>query len=711
MRRLALLLPLLAAGATPRAPFRLQDLLPEGTLLFAGIPSADSFRESFRKTRLHRLFQEEEVRQFMDSALEALLKESEALRKEFERSTGVSWDRAWELPAAQVAFAVPSIAQEGDRQPDLVLSLDCPGRRQTLLKALAFARETHDKRAKAKAEVWTATNVEVVSGAFDRDLRWHAAVIDDALVVTTWKGRMEQLVAALRRGQPAPLSKSAVFRKAEEKSGAKELFLFADLAGFVKGVEERLGDDERRIVRALGFHGLTWAAGGLAFGPASVHERLFVGTTPERKGLAKLLSLKGPAAGFDAAPGDALQFLSFSIDVAELYDTVLEMYKGADELGFRQVMDEVDKFEKESGVSLKNDLFPAFGPRVTAYSALPQEGLVPDSVTSFEIRDAARFDKVLRAALKNLDADLGALEFRGKTINYLKFRRPAGFDGLRMALSTLYFMRDGDRLVTTGLASLAVGYGGANALKRDILRRERPRLSASPAARDWLGGGTDGASLVLYLDLERSFTHAYNTLAPFLTLFKGTLRGLGLEADLTRMPLGETIGRHLAQTVHLVRVEPDGLRADGISASGTSVTTVAFLGAAAVVVYPALVKSLETSKTTQCLSACYSVYFAAVNHHQQKKKYPAGTGAAFVKELRDLSFLQADPVCAHAGKAAYRGPARDVNQMGDTDVIFCDEPGNHPDGSINVVRKDGTIETLKADHPDFRKALETTKAE
>ena len=43
LRRLALLLPLLALGAAPRAGFRLENVLPENTLVFAETPSAPAF--------------------------------------------------------------------------------------------------------------------------------------------------------------------------------------------------------------------------------------------------------------------------------------------------------------------------------------------------------------------------------------------------------------------------------------------------------------------------------------------------------------------------------------------------------------------------------------------------------------------------------------------------------------------------------------------
>ncbi len=706
MRRWLILVPLLALGASARAPFRLEDLLPETTLLFAETPSAAAFREAFRKNPLSRLAEDEEVRQFMDAAREALLRGFKSFAEEFEKETGTPWDKAWDLASGQAAFAVPSIASEDGRQPDLVLSLDCAGRRGTLLKAVSFVRRTCEKRG-LKTETWKAGDDEVLSGRIDQDFSWHLAVLGDALVAATWKGRMEQVAAALRAPPAAPLGKSAALARARGKSGAKEVFFYADLAGFVKGVEERLGEDERKAVRALGLDGFTFAAGGLAFGEPCA-ERLFLGTSGKPRGLARFLSLKGAAPGFDVPPEDALQFLSFSIDTGELYETFLEVVKAADEAGQAQLLEQIEQFEKEAGFSLKGDLFAAFGPRVWAYSALPREGLVPDSVTCFEIRDAAKFDKCLQAALKNLSAWLGTIDFQGRKIHYLKFDGP-GDPEIRLPLSSIYFMREGDKLFTTGLASLAAGYGAANALKRHVLREGKPRLSAAPDVRRWLDGKTGDASLVLYLDLERGFNLAYNTLAPILTMFRSLFLSMGLQADLMRLPLGETLGRHLGRTIHTVRVEPDGLRVEGLSPSGLTVTTAAYAAAAAVVLAPAVTRSMAQAKTSRCLANGYAVSFAVAQYRTDKGNLPSKTGAAFLKELADLQYLQGEMACPHAGKPAYRGPAKDMNQMADTDVIFCDEPGNHPDGSINVLRKNGEVEALKPDHADHKKALETTK--
>jgi len=223
-----------------------------------------------------------------------------------------------------------------------------------------------------------------------------------------------------------------------------------------------------------------------------------------------------------------------------------------------------------------------------------------------------------------------------------------------------------------------------------------------------MNGKTDGASLVVYLDIARAFTTYYNTLAPVATMFKEMLRGGSGGVDLMKLPLGETIGKYLGQTIHKVSVDPDGLRVDGISGSGTTLMTAVYLGAAGAVLLPAISRASEDSKLSVCRTQSSSVYFAVLNYHEEKKKYPDKTGAEFFKQLKEGGSLGEEPMCPIGG-GAYRGPAKDVNAMADGDVIFCDEPTNHPDGSINVLRRNGTMATLKPNDPEYKKALETTK--
>ena len=699
----AFLVPLLALGAAPRAEFKLETFLPETTLLFAETPSAPAFRDALKKTPLSKFFEDEEVRTFASGALSSALETFGPFAGDADKD--FRWENLFQNISGQIAFAMPTLVAGDKKEPDLVVTIDCAGHLDAVRKAFERSRKRVEEKTGKKPEQWKTGDVDVTIFDVQAEFRLHTALLGETVVFTSWKGTMEKLAAAVKNGQPKPLAKAASYLKAREKAQAKEVFFYADVAGFVREAKEDLEEPQRKFISAIGLDGFTFAAGGLTIADDRVNERFFLGTTGEKKGLAKFLSLKGPASGFESAPQDALQFVSFSLELGELYDTILEMLKGADEFQQQKTLDGIAEFEKEVGFSVKNDLFPAFGPRIWWYSALPPDSLIPDGVTGFEIRDAARFDKCLQAVLKRLPAELGELEFKGKKINYFKFSERADFDPARMFLSTVYFLRDGDKVV---VSSFLGGLGAANALKRHVLRLERPNLAAQPSVVRWMNGKTDGASLVVYLDIGRAFTAYYNTLAPVGAVFKEMLRDEHGGVDLMKLPLGETMGKYLGQTVHTVSVDPDGLRVDGVSGSGTTLMTAVYLGAAGAVLLPAISRMTEENKLSACRTQSSSVYFAVLNYHEEKKKYPEKTGAEFFKQLKEGGSLVEDPVCPVAG-GAFRGPAKDVNGMADLDVIFCDEPTNHKDGSINVLRRNGTMATLKPNDPEYKKALETTK--
>lgn len=702
LKRLALLVPLLALGAAPRAEFRLEAFLPESTLVFVETPSAPAFREAFKTTPLARLLEDEEVKAFASGSISSLMKTLSAIGGDGQE---FRWEKTLERVSGQMAFAMPGLLKGDKKEPDFVFSADCAGHGEEWKKILSGVRKKYEEKSGRKATDWKVGDTEILSLVIAPGVNMHGALVGETLLFASWKGTMEALLGSIRAGEPRPLARSPLFLKAREKAGAKEVFLFADVAGFVKEAKEDLEEHDRKFLTALGLEGFTFAAGGLSIGGAGVTERFFLGTTGEKKGLAKFLSLKGPAAGFEVAPQDALQFVSFSIELSELYDTVLEILKSADEFQQQRTLDSIAEFEKEAGFSIKNDLFPAFGPRIWWYSAFPPDSLLPDGVTGFEIRDAARFDKCLQAVVNRLGVELGALDFRGRKITYFKFRGPDNFDPARMFLSTIYFLREGDKLT---VSSLIGGLGAANGLKRHLLRQEKPTLATQPSVVRWTNGRTDGASLVLYVDIARAFMAAYNTLSPVALFFKDKLITEQGGTNLMKLPLGETVGQYLGQAVTRVTVEPDGLRADSISGSGTTLLTAAFAGAAAAVLLPAVTQVAEENRLGQCRSQASTLYVAVLGHLEEKKKYPEKTGEEFFKQLQELNYLTQAPACPIGG-GSYRGPARDLNTMADTDVFFCDEPANHGDGTINVLRRNGSTATLRPDDPEYKKALESTK--
>lgn len=61
-----------------------------------------------------------------------------------------------------------------------------------------------------------------------------------------------------------------------------------------------------------------------------------------------------------------------------------------------------------------------------------------------------------------------------------------------------------------------------------------------------------------------------------------------------------------------------------------------------------------------------------------------------------------------AGFTTYRGPPAKVSSLAGDDVVGCCDAGDHPDGSINVLKKSGDVLTVKPGDALYKTALEKT---
>lgn len=689
MKRLLLFaLALVAAADTPKRGFRLEDRLPETTLAFVEIPDSPAFRDAFRGGRLHALFQDPDFKRFFEPAWSALVREYEELAREFEKSVGIPWEKAWDLADGQTAVALLS-TKSG---PDVVFSMDCTGQRATLLKGIEFLRGRVQN-----TEVWSVAGCEVVSGRIAGDVEFHVTAFGDALVAAT---KQTTIASVLQGG--GGLTKSERFQLAREKAPVKNgVFVYANLGALPGELENRV---DPQMVEALGLQSFTYAAGSVVPEGKRVTETFHVGVAGEKRGLAKLLSLKGEAHGLDLAPADVSHYLSLSIDLEELWSTTIEAIEAIDLDLLRQVR----QFEREAGISIAKDLLPCFGPRITGTVLYPKDGLIPDGVTRYEIRDAAKLDQVLRTIGKNLQGEWASFEHDGVKIEY--FRPHASREEMVVFLvSTVYFVRTETHLYATGAASLLAptGTGSPNALKRLFARKNGATLADDAELRGWT---TEGASLVWYADFARGFLPLYNTAAPMTLMFRDAVRELKLGPDLLDLPMGETIAKALSRAVVSVTAGKDGLSIRSVSGSGLTLLTAGLGGAGLVLAYPVLRQMEIRERTRQCQSNQYMLHYALYRYRSENgNKAPEKTGPELWKELADGGYASEEYLkCAHSGKP-YRGPKTDPNKLGDGDPLCACEPGSHPDGRIHVLLAEGWVREVGADDPLYDQAIRGTR--
>jgi hypothetical protein len=132
----------------------------------------------------------------------------------------------------------------------------------------------------------------------------------------------------------------------------------------------------------------------------------------------------------------------------------------------------------------------------------------------------------------------------------------------------------------------------------------------------------------------------------------------------------------------------------------------------------------DVKKRTDCATQLSKLWMLQTVYMSQfggkMKRMPSETGPAFWLKLTSvvpplIDNTQMDVlVCplskekSRPGFTTFRGPKIDVARLrGDEPVGAC-EPGLHPDGTINVLLKNGEIRTVDSDDELYKRALENT---
>lgn len=119
-----------------------------------------------------------------------------------------------------------------------------------------------------------------------------------------------------------------------------------------------------------------------------------------------------------------------------------------------------------------------------------------------------------------------------------------------------------------------------------------------------------------------------------------------------------------------------------------------------------LVTSLNQAKMTECMS----------NLRQLLQKFLMSRmtdnltdlhGKELLRKLAGTEYPLRCPL-AKAGDCNFRGPKGDPNKLTSRSVFACDDPGNHPDGSIHVAYCDTRVEVVYQNNPAYKEALDQT---
>jgi hypothetical protein len=141
---------------------------------------------------------------------------------------------------------------------------------------------------------------------------------------------------------------------------------------------------------------------------------------------------------------------------------------------------------------------------------------------------------------------------------------------------------------------------------------------------------------------------------------------------------------------------------------------------------PAMERGLSAAKVAECGNNLRQLWTLQMVYMSQfggrLKAMPTATGSSFWLALTKTEPPLLDEtelevlICPFSGQkprpgfTTYRGPAVNVNKLAADDAVGCCEPGHHPDGSINVLKKNGEVVTVAPTEALFKKAVDGTAA-
>jgi YHS domain-containing protein len=121
-------------------------------------------------------------------------------------------------------------------------------------------------------------------------------------------------------------------------------------------------------------------------------------------------------------------------------------------------------------------------------------------------------------------------------------------------------------------------------------------------------------------------------------------------------------------------------------------------------------EQLRKAKLTKCMAQVKRICEKFRMDQMDGKLVPALTGKQLVLAVAGMELPTQCPFRPKDDVCSYRGSKGDPTQLRGHAVVLCDDPANHPDGSLNVAYADGEIVTAQKDEPAYKEALDRTES-
>lgn len=309
----------------------------------------------------------------------------------------------------------------------------------------------------------------------------------------------------------------------------------------------------------LGIDCVRGFATGISFTEGGVRESMLLAFDGEPRGLFRLSQAFG--GGFEtlaSSPANTAFFAGVRFDLQKLFriadEELTRLFPNAPTL-FADAVKEA----QFGDISLVDDIVPAFGSEISLALGIPRTGLTPDGLFSLEIRDKARFQKLLDFAISQATEEgvtLRRIELAGAESAFSVSAPDAPFQPA--------FAVIGNHLIGS-ISSVALKSYLARSSKDGVTTIGQGDAGFAAIRRGFAGCPEQSAGFWMHADLSKVLPLVYDTAtvaAPQM------IDESGLPLDAANLPLSETLCRYVKSLAIAIHCDNDGVSIDAFSPFG-----------------------------------------------------------------------------------------------------------------------------------------------
>ncbi len=533
-----------AQPATNGEAFALERALPADTFAFATFAGLDALAGAGEELGLYKLFAEPDLQAFLKPALDYYTTVAGAQ----EEREVAEWGMVKGLLRGRLSVGVSGLTVLWTRDGPIPVP------------AVAASLELGDRRAQFDQMMWPMLRARVrgleeheheIGGASVRELRltnrrglrlsFYTTYVGDTLLVATSRPLIERCLA----GGEGSLATSDSFRRSRSKLGTVALNeLFVNVAAVTRRLRGLMPQEWMGALQRLGADRMEafYHASGVDHGDG--RDVFYVDAPAPRAGLLTATETPVDRTMLEFVPAGANAVIAGrSEDRAswKLIDSVFrELMPSHEYAMFRKFL---DREMRPFGFAIIEQAMDALGDQAVAYADVPKNGLIPNVVAAFSVRDEQKLRALLATLLEAGGVEVRDVQSGGRTLHLL--RLPSRDVPMRPAYTIV-----GDRLIV----SISLN-GLRNALRR-VDGGVEGSILESPAFKEAFRNlDHQGASSLMFADAKTIAAYGHNVLGSMLpTLVDHS----DAPVDPAMLPLVETFTKHLHGWACVGRSDGDG---------------------------------------------------------------------------------------------------------------------------------------------------------